>query len=90
MKFQPTQTYLLLEPKEIAEKSTGGIFLPQSALDTTTLNQGKIILAGPYAPDTFVPGQMVLFKQHTEYRMQIDGVKYILVNADDVIMYGAD
>jgi len=90
MKFLPTTSYLLLTPKEVAERSTGGIILPQSAIDTTMLNQGQIEALGPFAPDQFKVGMTVLFKQHTEYRMQIDEEKKILVNSDDVILYGAD
>lgn len=90
MKFLPTANYLLLEPKKVEEKSTGGIILPQSALDSTSLNQGKIIAKGEFTPDLLSVGQTVLFKQHTEYRMKIDGEDKILVNSDDVIMYGAD
>lgn len=89
MNYYPLNHYILLRPRKLEAVSTGGIIIPETTRDTTTLTQGTIEDLGPNTPKNFFLGQTVLFKQHTEYHLKIDGEDFLLVSSDDILMASA-
>lgn len=83
MRIHPTQNYLLLDEVEEEAKTKGGIYIPERA--RMPLNQGVVIAAGPDTVDRNVLGKLVVFTQHSEFRLQIDNKFYLLVRETDVI-----
>lgn len=82
-KFDPVGEYLLLIPKQAAEVSEGGIFIPEMARGGLT--QGTVIKVGHLVKDYGV-GDEIIFGQHTESRLDIDNEPYILLNQVNVMM----
>ncbi len=83
--YKPAHNYLLLIPAEASDMSPGGsLFLPDSA--KSKINEGTIIACGPTA-GAFAPGQTVVFKQHSEYVVNIEKKKHVVVSTDDIILF---
>lgn len=82
-KYIPTANYLLLTPTPRKEKTDGGLFIPDMSQDK--INEGKIIAVGEAAAN-FTEGETVVFTAHSEYRLKIDGIEYVVVSTDNVIL----
>jgi len=82
--YKPAHNYLLLIPSESSEMSSGGLYLPETARNK--INEGTVIACGPTA-GAFTPGQTVVFKQHSEYVVNIEKKKHVVVSTDDIILF---
>lgn len=74
---------MLLIPKPAAEKSDGGIYIPEVARGGLT--QGKVLKVGDQVADYSV-GDEIIFAQHTESRIIIDGEPYIILDQANVML----
>jgi co-chaperonin GroES (HSP10) len=82
--YKPAHNYLLLLPAESSEMSSGGLYLPETARNK--INEGTIVACGPTA-GAFAIGQTVVFKQHSEYVVNIEKKKHVVVSTDDIILF---
>lgn len=81
--YHPMNDLMMIVPlPEI--KTVGGIILPDRA--QITLNEGHIVELGPKSGDQFGVGDCVTWDQQSEYRLDVDGVKFILVRPSAIIM----
>ena len=85
MNFSPTQSFLLILPKQKAEVSAGGIVLPE--MSKGSLTQGAIIERGPN-PDAqeYKEGEEVMWRQHADTVISINGLSFVLLEANQIIM----
>lgn len=84
-KFQPHGCTLLCKPIESAEKSKGGIIIPEQARNP--LNQGVILSIGDQLSDEdWRVGQVVMWTQHAESKLRIDDIQLILVTVDSILL----
>ncbi len=82
-KYHPANDLMMVIPlPEI--RSVGGIILPDRA--QITLNEGHVVEMGPKAGDQFGIGDCITWDQQSEYRLDVDGVKFILVRPNAIIM----
>lgn len=81
--YQPCKQLLMVIPLPCI-KNVGSIILPDRA--TITLNEGHIVQKGPLCSDQFTEGECVTWDAQSEYRMEIEGVKFILVAEPNIIM----
>lgn len=84
MTYKPTKDWLILKPEESEEVSAGGIFIPEQARQT--LNEGEIIAKGPETSSEFSIGMRVVFTQHSEFKIKVEGEMLLLVQAENVIL----
>jgi len=83
--YTPCGTYLLCRPLIAAEKSKGGIYIPESARNP--LNQAVVLKCGDaLAPEDWPKGTEVMFTQHSESALKIDDEQFVLVTAENVVM----
>jgi co-chaperonin GroES (HSP10) len=82
--FEPVANYILLEPKLSAEVSQGGIIIPEQSRQSLT--QGTIVKKGANVT-RFDIGDEVVFKQHAEDRLEIDGKHFLFLDDSAVIMH---
>lgn len=84
--FKPTFSNLLVMPFE-DDGRVGSLYLPDSA--KRTLNQGEVLAVGPTVSEEsngwFDVGDIVVFNQHTESRIQFDRQMYFIVPSDQVL-----
>jgi len=81
--YSPKQNYLLCEAMEDSAVSRGGIIIPHTA--RVKLNMGKIKEKGPLCDDSTQIEEIVMFAQHSEYRVMIDNLEIILIKDSDIL-----
>ena len=86
MNFKPTGNYILIEKPETSDTTPGGMFIPESALERSSVAQ--VIAVGPGTLDSpmFVkPGDKVMLTKFLGYDITIDGQSHTLITQDNVI-----
>jgi chaperonin GroES len=82
-KFKPVGEHMVLKPKTSAEMSAGGIYIPESARGGLT--QGTVIKKGDGVNDYDI-GDEIIFQQHSETRIEMDGEMVIILHQNNVIL----
>ncbi len=91
MKFKPLKDRVLVKYSEEAEKSTGGLYIPDSAKEKP--QRGEIIAIGPgrvtddgklQKMDVKV-GDTVLFEKYSGSKINIDDVEYLIIKEEDIL-----
>lgn len=91
MNLQPLSNHIILKPLEEQKVTASGIVLPDNASEKPT--RGEIIAVGPgkrsdkgeSMPMTVAVGDVVLFKKYGPDEVEIDGVRYLVGDEDDVL-----
>ena len=90
MNLKPLGDRVVIEHVEQAEKSAGGVFLPDTAKEKP--QEGMILAVGPGRVldngNTVPPereGRRPAFTRSTRARNQIDGKEYLIVSEKDVL-----
>jgi chaperonin GroES len=91
MKIKPLADRVVIEPLEAEEKSSGGIYLPDTAREKPQM--GKIIAVGPGktsdSGETIKPevkvGDKVLYAKYSGTDVTLDGKDYLIVRESDVL-----
>lgn len=90
--IKPISGWVLVEPKEVKEKTDGGIFIPE-VVKGDVPQEGKVVAVGPdeyneYGITRKSPvdvGDVVLFKKWGGNEIEIDKEKYLFVKFDDFL-----
>ncbi len=91
MKLKPLHDRILVERVEEAEKTKGGIIIPDSAKEKPA--EGKVIAAGDgrvgedgkRIPLQIKAGDRILFGKYSGTEVKIDGEEYLIMREDDVL-----
>jgi len=83
-KFQPYGATLLCEPLVSDEVTKGGIYIPEQCRNP--LNQGKVIAVGTTLDEAEWIGKTVMWTQHSESKLRIDGVQLVCVSIDNLVL----
>ena len=83
MKVQPINGRILIRPFEAKEKTSGGLYLPDTAKEKPM--EGEIIAKAEDVTDEVVVGDHVIYKEFGITEVKIEGEDYILLNGDDVL-----
>lgn len=74
--------------KSVQEDITaGGVIIPDSTKERP--KTGEIILVGPGKKDiemVLLPGDTVLFGEYAGTKTKLDGIEYLIMQQDDVLM----
>lgn len=92
MKIKPLSDHILIEPTKGEEKTSSGIFLPETA-EKEKSEQGKVIATGPgkktddgkIVPLSVKPGDRVLFTKYGPSEIKIDGKEYLIAKEEDIL-----
>lgn len=92
--IKPLPGYVLIEAIEDEQKSSGGVYLPESSKDKPS--RGKVVACGDgehiitkeidgikMAP--VMEGQTVIYKKWTNQEVQDEGKTYLLVKFDELL-----
>jgi chaperonin GroES len=91
MKFKPLRDRILVKYSEEAEKSAGGIFIPETAKEKP--QKGEVIAIGPgrvtddgkqQKMDVKV-GDIVLFDKYSGSKINMDNEEYLIIREEDVL-----
>jgi len=83
MKIRPVNGRILVKPFESKEKTSGGIYLPDTAREK--LQEGEVVEAAKDATDEVAVGDRVLYKEFSGTEVAIEGKEYMLLTEDDLL-----
>ena len=83
MKLQPINGRILVKPFEAKEKTSGGIYLPDTAKEK--LQEGEIIAVAEDATDEVAVGDHVIYKEFAGTEVKLEEEDYILLTEDDLL-----
>jgi len=91
MKLRPLDDRVVLEPLDAQDKTSGGIYLPDTAKEKPQI--GKIIAAGPGKllddgkrnPMSVKPGDDVIYGKYTGNDVEVDGKKVVILHESDLL-----
>ena len=92
MTIKPLSDHILIEPIKMEEKTSGGIFLPDTA-EKDKSEQGIIIAIGngkktddgKIIPLSVKPGDKVLFSKYGPNEIKVDGKEYLIAKEEDIL-----
>ena len=91
MNFKPLRDRLLVKYSDEPEKSSGGIFIPETAKEKP--QKGEVVAAGSgkvtedgklHAMEVKV-GDTVLFEKYAGSKINMDDTEYLIIREDDVL-----
>lgn len=88
---RPLDDRILLQPAEAEERTTAGIYLPETAKEKPM--QGEVIAAGPgkyddegnRTPVSVKKGDKVIYGKYSGTEVEIDGEKYVIVRESELL-----
>ena len=83
MNIVPINGNILVKPAKVEEKTSSGIYIPDTAQDK--LNEAEIIAIAKDATDEVVVGDRVIYKGFGGTEIKLDGEDYIMITVDDLL-----
>ena len=83
MKLQPMHGRILVKPSEAKDKTSGGIYVPDTAKEK--LQEGEVIAVAEDATDEVAVGDHIIYKEFAGTEVKIEGEGYILLTEDDLL-----
>ena len=83
MNIKPVGNRVLLEPKEVQEKTAGGIYIPDTAKEKTM--EGKVVAVGTGKDMPVKPGDKVIFAEFGGTEINMDSKKYVIMDIKDIL-----
>ena len=92
MKIIPLGDNVLIKPEEREERTTSGIYLPQT-VEGEKPQIGKVVAVGPgkkteegkYIPLSVKEGDRVIFTKYGPTEIKIEGEKYLIAKEEDIL-----
>jgi chaperonin GroES len=91
MKIRPLQDRVIVKRIEEAEKTKGGIIIPDTAKEkpmegkVIAVGKGKILEDGKIHPLEVKAGDRVLFGKYAGTEVKIDGEEHLIMREDDIL-----
>ena len=85
VKVTPLHDRVIVKPAEKAEKTAGGIIIPDTVQDKP--QQGEVVAVGSGRKDeplTVKVGDIVLFGKYGGTEIELDGDKFLLLKESDI------
>lgn len=91
LNLKPAPGYLLLEPMEAEEKTSSGIYLPDSASEKP--QQAKVLAVGDdevtdngtKKKSSVKVGEVVIYKKWGGNEVKLEGKEYLFAKFDDIL-----
>jgi chaperonin GroES len=83
--FKPLADRVLVEPAAAEEKTTGGIFIPDTAKEKP--QRGTVVAAGTGKKDepmTVKAGDVVLYGKYSGTEITVEGKDYLIMRESDI------
>lgn len=86
MKVTPIGSRVLIEFEEAPERTTGGLYIPQTAQEKTQI--GKVVAVGTDTEKEKIAvkvGDSVLYEKYAGTTISVDGKDMLLINSKDIL-----
>lgn len=84
MTIIPINGQILVKPAEAAEKTSGGIFLPESGQEKP--QEADVIAVADDATEEVAVGDRVIYKKFSGTEVSLEDESYILLTADALLL----
>jgi chaperonin GroES len=91
MKFKPLRDRVLVKYSEEAEKTAGGLYIPDSAKEkpqkgeVVAVGSGRVTDDGKLQPMSVKVGDTVLFDKYSGSKVTMDDVEYLIIREEDIL-----
>jgi chaperonin GroES len=91
MKFKPLRDRVLVKYSEEAEKTAGGLYIPDTAKEKPQKGQvvavgpGKVTDDGKLQHVSVKEGDTVLFDKYSGSKVTMDDVEYLIIREEDIL-----
>jgi len=91
MNFKPLKDRILVKYSEEAEKSAGGLYIPETAKEkpqkgeVVAVGAGKVTDDGKLQAMEVKVGDVVLFEKYAGSKIKMDDTEYLIIREDDVL-----
>ena len=82
MKFKPLKDRVFVKYSEEAEKTAGGLYIPESAKEKP--QKGVIEAVGSEVKEIKV-GDVILFDKYSGSKINIDNNEYLIIKEEDIL-----
>ncbi len=84
MSIRPLGDRVLIKMQELEEKTSGGIFIPQTAQEKT--QSGTVVAVGDDKDAiTVKAGQKVMYDKYAGTQVKIDGTDHLILHMGDIL-----
>jgi len=91
MKIRPLNNRVLLQRIDEDEKTTGGLYIPDTAKEkpvrgkVIAVGSGKVLKDGSVRKVELKAGDTVLFSKYGGTEVKVEGVEHLIMSEDDVL-----
>jgi chaperonin GroES len=91
MKFKPLRDRVLVKYSEEAERTAGGLYIPDTAKEkpqkgeVVAVGAGRITDDGKLQPVSVKVGDIVLFDKYSGSKVTMDDVEYLIIREEDIL-----
>ena len=91
MNLKPLGDRLVVEHVEQAEKSAGGVFLPDTAKEkpqegrVLAVGVGRVLDNGNLLPVSVKVGDRILYSKYSGSEIKLEGTEYLIISEKDVL-----
>ena len=86
MKIKPLSDRVLIQPNPAEEKTSGGLFIPDTAKEKPLA--GKVVAVGPGTSEVKMEvkeGDQVLYGKYAGTEVNVDGTDYLIMRQSDIL-----
>ena len=91
LKLKPIGDHVIVQRIGSAEKSRGGLYLPDAAQEkpqegkVIAVGTGKMLKNGKVVPLAVKPGDRIIFGKYSGSEIKVDDKEYVFLNEDDIL-----
>ncbi len=86
MNIKPIGERVLIKPVKEEDKTTGGIYIPETAKEKK--KQGVVVEIGTTSDDNELPvqkGDLILYTGYSTEDLEMNGEKFLIIDISDII-----
>ena len=84
MNIIPINGHVLVKPREVPDKTAGGIHLPDNARELP--GEGTVVAVADDATEELTVGDHVIYKETAGTEITVEGEDYLLLAIDDLLV----
>lgn len=91
MKFKPLKDRVLVKYSDEAEKSAGGLYIPDTAKEkpqkgeVVAVGAGKVTEDGKLQKMEVKVGDVILFDKYSGSKITMDNTEYLIIREEDIL-----
>lgn len=83
MKIQPVNSYVLVKTSSGEEKTTSGLYIPDTAIEKP--NEGEVVAISAAAKEQISIGDIVIYKDYSGTKFSQDGEDYLFIQESEIL-----